>query len=153
MLPRKRRAPQRFEVCTGEGSHSSTVDDHYRQAYFEVLDLAIASISDQPGYAIYQNLESLIVSAANCEPFDRHLKEVVEFYETDLNSSLLSAQLQNLGSWFTGKGERLLLNDCIKAMQEMSTAQKEFFSEVCTVARLILVMPATMLLVSAVSLQ
>ena len=128
VLPRKRRAPQRFEVGTGEGSHSSTVEDHYRHAYFEVLDLAIASISDrfnQPGYAIYQNLESLIVSAANCEPFDQHLKEVVEFYENDLNSSLLSAQLQNLGSWFTGKGERLLLKDCIQAMQEMSTAQKE----------------------------
>ena len=146
VLPRKRRAPQRFEVGTGEGSHSSTVEDHYRQAYFEVLDLAIASISDrfnQPGYAIYQNLESLIVSAANCEPFDQHLKEVVEFYENDLDPSLLSAQLQNLGSWFTGKGERLLLKDCIQAMQDMSTAQKEFFSEVCTVARLILVMPAT----------
>ena len=146
VLPRKRRAPQRFEVGTGEGSHSSTVEDHYRQAYFEVLDLAIASISDrfnQPGYAIYQNLESLIVSAANCEPFDQHLKEVVEFYENDLDASLLSAQLQNLGSWFTGKGERLLLKDCIQAMQDMSTAQKEFFSEVCTVARLILVMPAT----------
>ena len=135
VLPRKRRALQRFEVGTGEGSHSSTVEDHYRQAYFEVLDLAIASISDrfnQPGYAIYQNIESLIVSAANCEPFDQHLKEVVEFYENDLNSSLLSAQLQNLGSWFTGKGERLLLKDCIKAMQEMSTAQKEFkFSAKC----------------------
>ena len=135
VLPRKRRAPQCFEVGTGEGSHSSTVEDHYRQAYFEVLDLAIASISDRfnhPGYAIYQNIESLIVSAANCEPFDQHLKEVVEFYENDLNSTLVSAQLQNLGSWFTGKGERLLLKDCIKAMQEMSTAQKEFkFSAKC----------------------
>ena len=67
----------------------------------------------------------------------------MEFYKNDLNSSLLSAQLQNLGSWSTGKGERLLLIDCIKAMQEMSTAQKEFFSEVCTVARRIRVMPAT----------
>ena len=28
-------------------------------------------------------------------------------------------------------------------MQDMSAAQKEFFSEVCTVTRLILVMPAT----------
>ena len=136
-----------FEVGTGKESPSTTVEDHYHQAYFEVLDLAIASISDrfhQPGYAIYENLESLIVSAANCEPFDQHLiKKVVEFYENDLNSSILSAQLQNLGSWFTGKGEQLLLKDYIKAMQEISTAQKEFFSEVHTVARLILIMPAT----------
>ena len=71
VLPRKRSAPKHFEVGTGVGSHSATVEDHYRQVYCEILDLAIASISDrfnQP--AIYQNLESLIVSAANCEPFD-----------------------------------------------------------------------------------
>ena len=47
VLPRKRRAPARFEIGTGEGSHSATVEDHYRQAYFEVLDLAIASITDR----------------------------------------------------------------------------------------------------------
>ena len=51
----------------GEGSHSATVENHYRQFYFEFSDLAIASISD-PGYAIYENIESLIVSAANCDP-------------------------------------------------------------------------------------
>ena len=29
VLPRKRRAPARFEIGTGEGSHSATVEDHY----------------------------------------------------------------------------------------------------------------------------
>ena len=83
MLPRKGRAPTPFDIGTGEGSHSTTVEDDYHQAYmyFEVLDLAIASISDhfnQPGYAIYENHESLIVSATTCkcEPFDQHLKKV-----------------------------------------------------------------------------
>ena len=129
VLPRKRRAPARFEIGTGEGSHSANVEDHYRQAYFEVLDLAIASITDrfnQPGYSIYENLESLIVSAANCETFDQQLKKVVEFYMNDLNSSTLSVQLQNLGSWFKEKSERLVIKDCIQAMQHMSAAQIEF---------------------------
>ena len=90
-----------------------------------------------------KNLESLIVSATNCETFDQQLKKVVEFYNNDLNSSTLSVQLQNLGSWFKEKSERFVLKDCIQAMQDMSAAQKEFFSEVCTVTRLILVMPAT----------
>ena len=45
-LPRKRKAPRRFEIGTDEGSHSGTVEDHYHQAYFEALDLAIAGISD-----------------------------------------------------------------------------------------------------------
>ena len=44
ILSQKRKAPRRYEIRTGERSHSATVED-YRQAYFEVLDLAIAGIS------------------------------------------------------------------------------------------------------------
>ena len=34
VLPRKRRAPQRFEIGSGEGSHSETVEEHYRHQYY-----------------------------------------------------------------------------------------------------------------------
>ena len=30
-LPRKKKAPQHFEVGTGEGYHSSTVEEYYMQ--------------------------------------------------------------------------------------------------------------------------
>ena len=58
-LPRKHKAPRRFEVREGEGYHSGTVEEHYHQKYFEALDLAINGIQerfDQPGYAIYKHL-------------------------------------------------------------------------------------------------
>jgi len=42
-LPRKRKAPQQFEVGSGEGYHSLAVD-LYRQHYYEALDGAIATI-------------------------------------------------------------------------------------------------------------
>ena len=145
-LPRKRRAPRRFEIGTGEGSHSATVEDHYRQTYFEVLDLAIAGILDrfnQPGYAVYYNLESLLVSAANNEPFNEQFHEVVTFYEDDFDSSQLSAQLENFGTFFSEKTEKISLRDSLQGLQKMSPTQKEFFSEICTLAYLILVMPAT----------
>ena len=90
ILPRKRKTPRRFEIGTGEGSHSTTVEDHYHRAYFEVLVLAIAGISDrfnQPGYAIYNSFESLLVNAANSEPFNEQLTEVVAFYEDDFDLS------------------------------------------------------------------
>ena len=93
LLPRKRRAPRRFEIGTGEGLHNANVEDHYRQ---QVLDLAIAGILDQfnqLGYAIYNNLESLLVSAANSESFNEQFHEVVVFCEDDFDSSQLSAQL------------------------------------------------------------
>ena len=68
VLPRKRKAPRRYKIRTEDGSHSATVEDHHRQTYYEVLDLAIAGIPDQfnqPGYNIYSNLKSLPVCAAN----------------------------------------------------------------------------------------
>ena len=75
-----------------------------------------------------KNLESLIVSATNCETFDQQLKKVVEFYNNDLNSSTLSVQLQNLGSWFKEKSERFVLKDCIEAMQDICLQRRKNFS-------------------------
>ena len=46
ILPRKRKAPRRLEVGEGEGHHSATVEEHYRQKYFEALDLAINGIQE-----------------------------------------------------------------------------------------------------------
>ena len=82
VLPRKRKAPQRFEVGSSEGSHSATVEDHYRRQYFEVLDNAIESISDrfdQPGYRMYRNLECLLVNAANGKEFEHFFESVHHF--------------------------------------------------------------------------
>ena len=58
-LPRRRRAPQRYEIGSGEPFFSETVKELYRRFYYEVLDLVINSISkrfDQPGYKTYKNV-------------------------------------------------------------------------------------------------
>ena len=59
-LPRKKKAPEHFKIETGEGYHSSTVEDYYMQHYYETLDCAIYTIQNrfnQPGYNMYCNLE------------------------------------------------------------------------------------------------
>ena len=61
---------------------SETVKDWYRAAYFEVLDLVIETIKDffdQPGYAIYRNLEELLVEGAAGQEFGDEKKEVVNY--------------------------------------------------------------------------
>ena len=37
-LPRRRKAPKRYEVGEAEGYHSPTVEDHYRRYYFKAID-------------------------------------------------------------------------------------------------------------------
>ena len=68
-LPRKRKAPSRFEVGEGEKSYNDiSIKDHYRRLYFEVLDLAVTWISqwfNQPGYSVYKNLENLLQPTTN----------------------------------------------------------------------------------------
>ena len=56
-LPRKRKAPRHVEVGTGSGYFSTSVQEHYCQIYYEVIDFVIAGISgrfDQPGYTLYK---------------------------------------------------------------------------------------------------
>ena len=83
-LPRKRKAPQRFEVGSGEGYHSSTVEEYYMQHYYEALDSAISTIEnrfDQPGYIMYCNLESLLIKAACQQDFAAaEFQKVTDFY-------------------------------------------------------------------------
>ena len=91
VLLRNRRAHQLFKIGSGEGSHSATVEEQYQNQYYEALDIAITSITacfNQPGYAMYKNLESLLVHAANGQDCDNNLDHVTR--------ALLSAQLQNL---------------------------------------------------------
>ena len=100
-LPRKRKAPKHIEVGEGDGYHSPTIEDHYRQCYFEALDLAISSIQerfDQPGYVIYQNLEELLLKAASVRHYSSELQYVIGFYGNDFNESELCTQLQILTS-------------------------------------------------------
>jgi len=148
VLPRKRKTPRRFEVGEGDSSHSSTVEDHYRKLYFEALDLAINCIQDrfnQPGYKLYQTLEELLVKAANKEDYSEQLHKVVAFYGSDFDKSELHTQLQIFGSCFsTSSGtEKITLKEALRFLQSLSDAQRSFYKQVCWVARLIIVLPAT----------
>lgn len=123
-LPRKRKAPRHFEVGEGKESYNdSSIEDHYRLLYFEVLDLAVTGISqwfNQPGYSVYKNLENVLVYAANRKPFDEQLCAVLSLNSDDLASCQLSAQLQILGTCFAEHCEPVSLRDCIQALQKMS---------------------------------
>ena len=46
-LPRRRKAPARYEVGTGDGHHPETPKALYRHHYFECLDLTVTFIRDR----------------------------------------------------------------------------------------------------------
>jgi len=66
-MPRKRRIPARYEDGAAPSEFPSCPKAHYRQIYYQTLDLITSFILqrfDQPGYRTYCVLQDLILNAA-----------------------------------------------------------------------------------------
>ena len=100
-LPRQRKRPARYEYGHASAEFTSEPKDHYKRIYYEALDLIIMSITerfDQPGYALYSNLEQLLLKSVKHEDYEEELKSVSELYQSDLHIEDLNAQLLTLSS-------------------------------------------------------
>ena len=71
-----------------------------------------------------------------------NLREVLAVYH-ELDASQLKLQLSNLATYFQENSITASLEECLKYLRTLSPAARTFYSEVCKVARLILVMPAS----------
>ena len=81
------------------------------------------------------------MKAANRKDFSTELKEVVSVYRNDFNEMELSTQLEIFATNLHDKVTNI--RDILKFLQGLSAGQRVFLKQVCFVARLILVMPAT----------
>ena len=147
-LPRKRHAPQRFEVGSSTGEFHVTPEAHYRQIYYGALDHVVGAIRDrfdQPGYNTYRNLEELLLKACRGENYNAELDFVCEFYKDDLSKAQLDSQLPLLQPLCEteGKNEIITLHDVVHILGGLSSVASVAFSFVWTVMKLLLVMPAT----------
>ena len=145
-LPRRRKAPSRFEVAAGESHYPSSIEDHCRVQYFEALDLLIACIKDrfnQPGYQVYCKLETLLLNAANGVALDEDcFSEIMDLYASDFDTSLLKSQLQILQTNFSNTPKLIRFSSILEFLTDLSQSQS-LLSEVVKLMKLILVMPAT----------
>ena len=136
--------PKQLDGGNARAFHAETPEQHYRVIDFEVVDLTISAIQerfDQPGYATYRNLEDLLLNACCDREYQEELQQVCLLHH-ELDASQLDAQLKNLGTHFTDT-PAVNLREIIEYPRSLSSAARNFFSEVCEVAELILVMPAT----------
>ena len=147
-LPRKRQKPARFrDDNTNESSTASNPCDHYKVIFKEAIDAITGSIEsrfNQKGYETYKHLEQLVLLAAEGKDFEEELNFVTEFYGSDFNKHSLETQLITFKTTFPrGNNDKVNFKDVVNFMKGLSEAQKEFFSEVSTLVKLILVLPAT----------
>ena len=146
-VPRKRRAPQRFEVGSSTGDFLATPEAHYRRIYYGAVDHVVEAIQDrfdQPGYSTYRNLEELVVKACKGETCDAELDYVCDVYKGDLSKTQLQAQLPLLQPLCDTEGiNEITIHDVVRILGGLSSAERVAFSSVWTVMKLLLVMPAT----------
>ena len=148
-LPCKRNAPRRSERGSATPEYPSNLFEHYRIIYFETIDLITSCIKswfEQPGYKVYSSLEKLLLKSAKGSDYQSKYEFITRFYNSNFNSAL-KVQLQTYASLFSSltseEKTRLTLSDLLTHAKAFSSAQMDFFSEVCKLIHLILVMPAT----------
>ena len=114
------------------------MEDYYRRIYFEALDFIIAAIKDRFQLKGFQMLEKLELMLKERPPNPDLVKEICEFYGTDLNRDRLLAQLTSLHSC---NDESLLadLKPIVVYLKDLDAVGKEFYSEIVKVVKLILV--------------
>ena len=146
VLPRKRRAPSRFEDGNASPEFHSSPRDMYRQVYYEAIDLLVQTIGDrfdQHGYNVYSCLEQLLLRAIQKKDYSKEFQVVIDVYDTDLTAINLKTHLDVLSSSIPGDKKITNIFDVKNYLQGLTRAERDLISEVIVVMKLILVMPAT----------
>ena len=83
------------------------------------------------------------MKTANNEDCAADVAAITDFYKDDFNLQQLSLHLNILSTSIPGEKGQHDLSSVLSYLQQLSQPEKELLSEVCTVAALLLVMPAT----------
>ena len=132
LLPRKRKAPARFEPGSGISHHHDTPKDLFRQNYFECFVTCIRDRFNQPGYKVLKNLKDLLLKASRNESYDTELQFVLDLYKDDFQPSSLRTQLELLTTCFSKLEQKPTLLEVQDYFKSISPAQRDSMSEVCT---------------------
>ena len=143
-LPRKRKRPARYEDGEAAAEFCHTPEHYYRvTVYNRAIDLIVACLADcfdQPGYRMYSTLEQLLLKVCRGEGHNEELATITERYSADMHMANLRIQLQTLS---TNLDTDVSLGNVVKYLQGLPKVGRSLYSEVITLVKLILVMPAS----------
>ena len=143
-LPRKTRVPKRLDDGTAPRDYPPPIEDHYRSIYFQTLDMMINCTEnrfDQLGYRSYLRLESLLLKAASKKNLREDFNFVCDLYKDDFERNSLKVQLESLA--INIEETAPTLKDAVAYLKKLDKNSWDYFSEVFTLVKLILVVPAT----------
>ena len=106
LLKRNRKYPKysilhHVEGCqsNSQGHHPNSPRDHYRQEFYNAVDVLLSSVRDrfdQPSFLVFEKLESLLVKALKGEDCSCELEFVGAKYDADIDVEDLTVELSTL---------------------------------------------------------
>ena len=98
---------------------------------------------DQPGFKVYQNIQALFLNAVRRCPYEYELSAVCEIYD-DINKEDLGNEIPLFARLVADdERENFGIGDLIGMIQKLTKGQKALLKETTTLAKTMLVMPAT----------
>ena len=130
-FPWHQKIPPEYETGTATAHFPTTVEAHYHQIYFEVVDHAVFTIRtwfDQPSYAICRQSEDLLIKDAHGGDASLEFSSMKGFYGDDFIDRLcLLLHLSSLVVQFDGQ-KQIHLGEIVKFLISISSAKREVFS-------------------------
>ena len=118
--------------------------------YYAAIDVTTECIRtrfNQKDFKVYQSIQELLLKAVAGKDHDEELAKVMAVYaDTDLQQYKLEAQLSLLPEVVQAMGydtSQFDIADLLDFFQSLGNARKLLLSEICTLGKLMLVMPAT----------
>ena len=146
-LKRKTKKPAKF-VDSSDSEEEEIVDDikeHYKRIYNEAFDIIIKNLKqrfEQKNLKHYEDLQELLLLAANHEDYSERLNLVIEQYNDDFDANTLKSQMKIFSNMFP-VDKKTSYDDLIAHFMQLKPEMKTFISEVCKVMELIMVLPAS----------
>ena len=146
-MPWQRKIPKRFVEDGGgrEYDEVQNINVCYRRIYYQALDAVIGPFNnrfDQPGYRNYENIEQLLLNAANGSCLTPWIDNVIATYHDDIDRYKLRIQLQQFSTALKDVEDKSI-REIIAFMKSMPPAKQSFFSEVFILLRILMLAPAT----------
>jgi len=104
-LPRKRKRPSYKSIVdymqvdgyddVDNAYHPATVEEYYKQQYFEALDLIISSIKErfeQPTFISFLNMEALLLNIIQEKNYEKELQYVIEVYINGIDADAVRVE-------------------------------------------------------------
>ena len=106
------------------------------------MSKCLKSRFEQKSLEMYENLQQLLLLAAQGKHYDDVLAKVLDFYGEDFDEDNLKAQMKIYKSMFQDQKD-IEYGDIIPFFKNLKPEMRNLLSEVCKVVELILVLPAS----------